>query len=66
VKRYGLIDQPLAAVANWAFADATLLRWWDEILSTNKAREFGFHDWDDSERRFMAIVQQYREAKILP
>jgi nucleoside-diphosphate-sugar epimerase len=45
VKRYGLIDQPLAAVANWAFADATLLRWWDEILSTNKAREFGFHDW---------------------
>jgi len=66
VKRHGLVDQPLTAVANWAFADATLLRWWDEILSTNKARDFGFHGWDDSERRFMAIVQQYRDAKILP
>ena len=66
VKRHGLLDRPLATLANWAFADATLMRWWDEILSTNKARDFGFHDWDDSERRFMAILQQYRQAKLLP
>ena len=66
VKKHGLVDQPLSAVANWAFADATLIRWWDEIMSTNKARAHGFHDWDDSERRFLSIIKQYREAKFLP
>jgi len=66
VKKHGLVDQPLANVANWAFADATLIRWWDEMMSTNKARDFGFHDWDDSERRFLSIVALYRQAKILP
>lgn len=66
VKKHNLVDQPLSAVANWAFADATLIRWWDEIMSTNKVRDFGFHDWDDSERRLLSIVQQYRDARILP
>ena len=66
VRRHGLVDRPLAAAANWAFADATLIRWWDEIMSTNKARSFGFHDWDDSEQRFLTIIDQYRAAKILP
>lgn len=66
VARHGLQPRPLSAVANWAYADATLVRWWDEIMSTNKARSFGFHDWDDSEQRFLTIIDQYRAAKILP
>lgn len=66
VAKHGLVDQPLSAVANWAFADATLIRWWDEIMSTNKARAHGFHDWDDSEARLLAILEQYRAARILP
>jgi len=31
VKRHGLVDQPLTALANWAFVDGTLMRWLDEI-----------------------------------
>lgn len=64
--RHGLVDQPLSAVANWAFADATLMRYWDEILSTNKARAFGFDGWDDSEQRFFTILSDYRQAGVLP
>lgn len=56
----------LDQVANWAFADATLERDWDEILSHNKARQYGFVDGDDSEERFMAVLEQYRRARILP
>jgi nucleoside-diphosphate-sugar epimerase len=66
VEKHGLTAQPLSAVAIWAFADATLIRWWDEIMSTNKARSLGFHDWADSEHRLLALINQYREAKILP
>ncbi len=65
-KRHGLKPRSLKEVANWAYADATLERYWDEILSHNKARRFGFDEWDDSEERFFATLEQYREAHVLP
>ena len=64
--RYGLRPLALDRVANWGFADATLERYWDEILCHNKARRFGFHDWDNSEEKFFAVLRQYRAARILP
>ena len=65
-ERYGLVPRPLSAVANWGYLDATLERIWDEILSTTKARRFGFHEWEDSEERLLALIGEYRSAKILP
>lgn len=64
--RHGLQEAPLADVANWAFADATLERTWDEVLCHNKGRRFGLDEWDDTEPRFLKILQSYREAGILP
>lgn len=66
VRRHGLQPRKLSEVAVWAFADMTLMRWWDEIQSTNKARAFGFHDWADSEETMLALLARYREARILP
>ena len=65
-KRYGLASRSLSEVASWGYLDATLERTWDEILGTNKARRFGFHDWQDSEARLLALIGEYRAAKILP
>jgi len=53
-------------VANWGFADATLERYWDEILSHNKCRRLGFEEWDESEARFIHLLKQYQETAILP
>ncbi|NKB76508.1 MAG: NAD-dependent epimerase/dehydratase family protein [Gammaproteobacteria bacterium] len=61
-----LQDLPLSRVANWGYLDATLERYWDEIFSHTKTRKFGFHDWDDSEERFLAILRRYQQEKILP
>lgn len=66
VRRYNLRPTSLDRVVNWGYLDATLERYWDEILCHNKTRQFGFHDWDDSEVRFFAILQQYRAERILP
>ena len=66
VERHGLVTQPLASLAHWPFADATLERTWDEILSTMKARQFGFHDLADSEATFLDLLHRYRVAKLLP
>ena len=64
--RHGLVQPDLDRVANWGYADATLERTWDEILSHNKARRLGFHAWDDSLTRFFTVLDQYRRARILP
>ena len=64
--RHGLARRPLSEVANWGYLDATLERTWDEVFSTTKARSFGFHDWADSEERLLALVDEYRAARILP
>lgn len=65
-ERHCLRPRPLSEVANWPFADATLERHWDEILSRNRARRHGLDSWDDSESRFFRILDQYRQAHILP
>ena len=65
-ERYRLEERPLSAVAYWAYADGTLERTWDEILSTTKGRTFGFHDFADSEVDFLTILERYRHAKLLP
>ena len=64
--QHDLVDLPLEQVANWSFADATLERYWDEILCHNKVRKFGFHDWDNSQDRFFSLLQQYRDTRVLP
>ena len=65
-ERYGLLPRSLSSVASWGYLDATLERTWDEILSTTKARKLGFHDWEDSEARLLALIGEYRAARILP
>ena len=66
VQRHGLENRPLASLAHWAFADATLERTWDEIMSTMKARQFGFHEFADSEATFLDLLSRYRNANLLP
>jgi len=65
-QKHGLREPDLNQVANWSYADATLARHWDEILCHNKVRHHGFLDWDDSREKFLKVLQQYRETRILP
>ena len=65
-KKYELKQTTLDQVANWGFADATLERYWDEILSHNKSRRLGFHDWDESESCFLDLLERYQESRIIP
>ena len=65
-QRRALRSTEVGEVANWAFVDATLERYWDEILCHNRARRHGLLAWDDSVRRFFKILGDYREARVLP
>ena len=65
-RRHLLRPSELDDVANWAFADGTLERHWDEILCHDRARRHGLDGRDDSVERFFRILETYREARILP
>ncbi len=65
-ERYKLRPTRLSDVANWPFGDATLERYWDEILCHNRARSHGLDCWDDSVARFFEILDTYRQTRFLP
>ncbi len=66
IERHNLERRALSTLVNWAFADSTLERSWDEIMSTIKGRTFGFHHCVDSEVDFLTILDRYRASKLLP
>ncbi|MEM8948245.1 MAG: SDR family oxidoreductase [Pseudomonadota bacterium] len=66
VERHGLNTRSLSTLVNWPYADSTLERSWDEIMSTIKGRRFGFHDCADSEAEFLRILERYRVSSLLP
>jgi hypothetical protein len=53
-------------VALWAFGDFVFRQSCDVISGMTKIRTAGFHDTVDTEELYLAILQQYREARILP
>ena len=66
VTQAGLKPVALTQIANWSYLDGNFERSWDELFSTNKARQFGFHEWLDSEAQLLGLITQYRDARLLP
>jgi nucleoside-diphosphate-sugar epimerase len=66
VRRHKLKPRPLDQVALWTFGDFVFRQSCDVISSMTKIRAAGFHDAVDTEDLYLAFLQQYREARILP
>jgi hypothetical protein len=66
VKRHGLKPMPMDSIAKWPFGDFLWRQNQDNISSTTKLRQIGFHDMLDTEAMYMGHIARYREAKILP
>jgi nucleoside-diphosphate-sugar epimerase len=66
VRRHGLRATRLDEVADWAFADFHWGQGYDVFSSVAKLRQAGFTESIDSEAMFLAQLDQYRDAKMLP
>jgi nucleoside-diphosphate-sugar epimerase len=66
VRHHKLKPRRLGEVALWAFGDFAFRQSCDVISSMTKIRIVGFHDTLDTEELYLAILRQYREARILP
>ena len=66
VRQHKLTPSRLDEVAVWAFGDFVFRQSSEVISSMTKIRTVGFHDTVDTEELYLAILRQYREARILP
>ena len=66
VTRRKLEPRRLEQVALWSFGDFMFRQPGDQIASMTKIRKAGFHDVVDTEEMYLAMLRQYREARILP
>lgn len=64
--KYGLEPIPYAQIAAWQFGDFIFNSGYDNISSTIKARQAGFHDCIDTERWFSEFVEELRTNRIIP
>lgn len=66
VTRHKLNPRRLDQLAPWSFGDFVFGQRCDVISSMTNVRKIGFHYVVDTEEMYLAVLQQYREAHILP
>jgi nucleoside-diphosphate-sugar epimerase len=66
VARHNLADTSYAEVSSWRFGDFVFSWDYDFFADGSKARRFGFHEYVDSERMFLEILQNFRDRRIIP
>jgi nucleoside-diphosphate-sugar epimerase len=66
VDRNCLRPTPYDELALWTYGDFVLTPSWDHLLSMNRAREHGFHDFVDTERMIFGMLDRLREWRIIP
>jgi nucleoside-diphosphate-sugar epimerase len=65
-RRYGLQPIPYAKLVSWPFGDFIFNSGFDNISSTIKARQAGFHACIDTEDMFRSFFSHLREERVIP
>jgi nucleoside-diphosphate-sugar epimerase len=66
VQLHGLLPYRYQDIVSWKFGDAIFKTTYDNITSTIKARKHGFADCIDTEEMYLELLQQLRDARIIP
>jgi len=66
VKKHNLQPIPYEEIVAWPFGDFIFHTEFDNITSTIKARQAGFHDCIDTEEMFSGFFQKLRAMSVLP
>ncbi len=66
VERHGLQPTPYKTLVSWPFGDFIFNSGFDNISSTIKGRQAGFHDCIDTEDMFRLFFDHLREERIIP
>lgn len=66
VRKHGLAEHPVDALAPWWHADADLSRPFEAFADLSRGRSLGFSDFQRSEASFFDVFDQLRRERIIP
>ena len=66
VKKHGLQPFKLEQLAAWKFGDLVFGCDYDVMADTTKIRLHGFHRFEPSDRMFLRLLTEFREARVIP
>src|ERR1700724_831250 len=66
VKKHRLLDYSFQDAAAWPFGEAIFNLEYDIISDTNKSRQFGFHEWVDTEEMLFRLFRQFQKIRFIP
>jgi hypothetical protein len=66
VIRHHLDDTPYEQMALWSYGNFIFTPDWDMMSSTTKLRQFGFHEFIDSENMFLEFFDSFRKRRKIP
>jgi nucleoside-diphosphate-sugar epimerase len=66
VKKYHLLDYSFQEAASWPFGEAIFNLGYDVMADTTKSRQFGFHEWVDTEEMLLRLFAQFQQMRFIP
>jgi hypothetical protein len=66
VRKHGLQPIPYKQLVSWGYGDFAFRQDFDNVSSTIKVRQAGFHDCIDSETMFSHFFEKPAEIRVLP
>ncbi len=66
VKKHRLLDYSFQDAAAWPFGQAIFNLEYDIMSDTNKSRQFGFHEWVDTEEMLFRLFRQFQKMRFIP
>ena len=66
VRKYNLLDYTFQQAAAWPFGEAVFNIEYDVMSDTTKSRQFGFHEFVDTEEMLLRLLTQFRQMRFIP
>jgi nucleoside-diphosphate-sugar epimerase len=66
VKKYDLLEYSFKDAVSWPFGEAVFNLDYDVISDTTKSRQYGFHEWVDTEEMLFRLFAQFEKMRFIP
>jgi nucleoside-diphosphate-sugar epimerase len=66
VRKYNLLDYSFQQAAAWPFGEAVFNLEYDVMSDTTKSRQFGFHEFVDTEEMLLRLLSQFQQMRFIP
>jgi nucleoside-diphosphate-sugar epimerase len=66
VNKHHLLNYSFREAAAWPFGEAVFNIDYDVMSDTTKSRQFGFHEWVDTEEMLLRLFTQFQEMRFIP